>query len=365
MEETKQAPDNKKRKIMALTVFGLVTIIGIIAVYSYVRYKSVHITTDDAFVEGRIHTIASKVEGTVKTVHAKDNQFVKKGDLLVEMDDADYDVRVREADAVLNADRSRRNEILSGLEVAKKQMAELNIRVETAKANLELQNANLRQAEIDLKRAENLSKNDAISKDKYDKAKTGYDVAAAQFKAAKEQLRQAESSIETQHALIKQAATALKSQESSIKHKEAVLKRAELNRSYTKIYAPADGYVSKRSVEAGNQIRDGQPLMAVVPLDDIWVTANYKETQIEKIKTGQKVEIKVDSYPKKTFTGRVESIMAGTGAVFSLFPPENATGHYVKITQRIPVKIVLDSATDKEHVLRVGMSVAPTVIVQK
>lgn len=365
MEETKQSPYNKKRKIMALAVFGLATIIGIIAVYAYIQYKSVHITTDDAYVEGRVHTVASKVEGTVKSVHVRDNQFVKKGDILVEVDDADYDVRVKEAEAVLNADRSRLKEIQSGVNVAKKQLLELRFRIESARANLELQNANLKQAEADIKRAENLLKKEALSKERYEKTKTGYDVAVAQVKAAKEQLKQAESSLETQDAIIKQAETALQSQGSLVKQKEAILRRAELNRGYTKIYAPSEGHITKKSVEEGNQIRDGQPLLAVLPLNDIWVVANYKETQLEKIKQGQKVEIVVDTYPKKVFRGKVESIMAGTGSAFSLFPPENATGNYVKVVQRIPVKIILDKDTDSEHVLRLGMSVVPTVIVEK
>jgi membrane fusion protein (multidrug efflux system) len=143
------------------------------------------------------------------------------------------------------------------------------------------------------------------------------------------------------------------------------LKAAELNLGYTKIYAPTDGYITKRTVEIGNQIQAGQPLMAVVPLaqEDIWITANYKETQLEKVKPGQKVEIKVDTYPGKVFYGRVDSIMSGTGAVFSLFPPENATGNFVKVVQRIPVKIIPEKGADPSHLLRIGMSVVPTILI--
>jgi membrane fusion protein (multidrug efflux system) len=144
--------------------------------------------------------------------------------------------------------------------------------------------------------------------------------------------------------------------------KEATAALAELNYEYTKIYAPVDGYVTRKSVQTGNQIQPGQPLMAVVALNDIWVTANFKETEMENIRPGQRVELTVDSYPGKVFSGKVDSIMAGTGVSFSLFPAENATGNYVKVVQRIPVKIVLDEGTDKDHVLRVGMSVEPTVI---
>jgi membrane fusion protein (multidrug efflux system) len=125
------------------------------------------------------------------------------------------------------------------------------------------------------------------------------------------------------------------------------------------------GYITKKNVEVGNQVQGGQPLMAIVPLDDVWIVANYKETQLTKVKSGQKVQIKVDMYPGKTFSGTVDSIMAGTGSVFSLFPPENATGNYVKVVQRIPVKIILEKAADPGHILRVGMSVQPTIAVRE
>ena len=143
-----------------------------------------------------------------------------------------------------------------------------------------------------------------------------------------------------------------------------MLAQAELNRSYTKIVAPADGYVTKKSVEAGNQVSVGMPLLAVVPLDDIWIVANYKETQLKRVKKGQRVTIKADMNSDRSFRGVVDSIMAGTGTAFSLFPPENATGNYVKVVQRIPVKITLDKESNRDHGLRVGMSVVPTIIIE-
>lgn len=363
-EKTKQPADNNKRKKFAFMIFAVVLLSGAAAVYFYLGYKSQHISTDDAYVEGRKHTIASKVEGTVRVVHVRDNQLVKKGEVLVEIDTADYDVRVSEAKAVLAAERSRRNEVMSAREVAGKQLLEIMTRVEVAKAGRDLQEANLRQAESDFRRAESLLSNGAISSERYEKIRTGLDVAVLQVRAAKEQMRQADALLDTQKSVIKQTETTLQSQSELVKHKEAILKKAELNRGYTKILSPADGFITKKAVEAGNQIKEGLPLMAIVPLDDIWITANYKETQLEKIRPGQKVEIKVDTYPGRKFMGRVESIMAGTGAVFSLFPPENATGSYVKVVQRIPVKIVFDKDEDREHVLRVGMSVVATVIIE-
>ena len=150
-----------------------------------------------------------------------------------------------------------------------------------------------------------------------------------------------------------------------MKQREETRKAEDLKKSYTKIYAPSDGYITRKSVETGNQIQSGQPLMAVVPLDDIWVIANYKETQIENVKPGQKAKIRVDTYPDRDFEGTVQSIMAGTGSIFSLFPPENATGNYVKVVQRVPIKIVLNEGTDPNHILRVGMSVEPTIITKE
>jgi membrane fusion protein (multidrug efflux system) len=362
MEEKQEKPSHRK-KTVAFILFPAVIILGAVVLYFYREYKATHISTDDAFVDGRVHVIASKIPGTVKVIHIKDNQFVKRGGLILEIDPTDYGVKVKEAQAGLETEKAKLSEIRDSVDTAKKQLIGITASLEEAKANLELQEANLRQAEVDFKRSEILFKKEVIPRDQYDKAKTTYDVAVAQVKAARERIKQLEASLETQKAVIKQTETSLIPQHAQIQQKDATLKVAELNKSYTKIYAPSDGYIAKRSAEVGNQIQTGQSLMAVVPLDDIWITANYKETQLEKVKPGQKVKIKVDTYPGKVFYGKVDSVMAGTGAVFSLFPPENATGNYVKIVQRIPIKIVLDQGTDPSHNLRIGMSVVPTILV--
>lgn len=363
MEEIKTTQNQKRLKIAAI-VFSLIAILGGSILFFYLRYKATHITTDNAYVEGSIHIVAPKVSGTVRAVYVKDNQFVKKSDLLVEIDPVDYEVKVREAEAALRAEQLRLREIEARIEATRRQLEEANSRLEAQKASLELQKANLAQAELDFKRAEGLYKKEAISRAQFDRAKTALDIAIAQLKSQEEQVHQAESAVEAQKALLRQVESALPLQISNIKQKEALLESARLRYSYTKIYSPADGYITKKSVEVGNQVREGQPLMAVVPLEEVWIVANYKETQVEKIRPGQRVKIKVDSYPGKAFWGRVDSLMAGTGAVFSLFPPENATGNYVKVVQRIPVKIVLEDGTDPEHILRVGMSVVTTVLVK-
>ena len=329
-----QQPGNNGKKKKAFMIVGVVVAIGLVAGYFYSGYRKTHVSTDDAFIDGNIHTIAAKIYGTVKEIYVTDNQPVKQGDLLLEIDPADYTVRYREASSAVNAEKAK--------------LAEAVTKIAAAQANLELQRANLKLAEIEKTRSENLFQKEAIPRDRYDRAMTGYEVAVAQVKAAEEQLRTAESQKLTQASTIKQ--------------KEASASLADLNYQYTKIYAPADGYVTKKSVQVGNQIQPGQPLMAVVGLNDIWIVANYKETELENIRPGQQVDIAVDSYPGKVFKGKVDSIMAGTGVTFSLFPAENATGNYVKVVQRIPVKIILQEGTDKDHLLRLGMSVVPTVL---
>ena len=336
MEEEKKENGNNGKKKKIVAAFVILLIAGIITLFFYLDYKATHITTDDAFVDGRIYAVAPKIPGTVKAVHVEDNQMVKKGDMLVEIAPEDYDARLNEAMSSVNAEKSK--------------LAEYHAKVKTARAQLELQDANMRQAEIDIRRAELLYGKGAISKERYEKTKTGYDVTLAEVKASREQMRQTESSVA--------------SQASSVTAKEARLKTEQLNVGYIMIYAPADGLITKKNVEKGNLVQPGQPLMAVVPLDDVWVVANYKETQLKKVRPGQKVKIKVDTYSGETFTGKVDSIMAGTGSAFSLFPPENATGNYVKVVQRVPVKIVLDRK-DMAGILRVGMSVVPTVLVEK
>ena len=365
MEENKEKPNNRRKKIAAIIIFPVLIVIGAVVLFLYREYKATHISTDDAFVDGRVHAIASKIPGTVKAIHVNDNQFVKKGAPILEIDPIDYDVRVKEAQAGLETEIAKLSEIRDKVDTAKKQLAGIMASMEEARANLELQEANLRQAEVDFKRAESLLKKEVIPREQYDKAKTTYDVAVAQVKAAKERIKQLEASLETQKAVVKQTETSLIPQQAQIQQKEATLKGTELSKSYTIIYSPSDGYIAKKSVETGNQIQPGQSLMAVVPLDDIWITANYKETQLERVKLGQKVRIIVDTYSGKVFYGKVESVQAGTGAVFSLFPPENATGNYVKIVQRIPVKIILDQDTDPSHNLRIGMSVVPTILVEQ
>ena len=322
------------RVIAGIIISGAV-VLGIMHLVAQMAYVS----TDDAYIDGRIHAIAPKVGGTVQKVYVTDNQAVKKGDLLVQIDPADYDVKVKEAEASLAAEEAR--------------LAESEAKIKKADAALAVQAAAFKQATLDKKRAGRLFAQGVFPQEKMEKADTGFDLAKAQFAAAEQGLFEERAGQRLEEALVGT--------------RKAALEAARLDLGYTRIMAPADGFITKKSAEDGNMVQPGQPLMAVVALGDIWVSANYKETQLEHVHPGQPVEILIDTYPGRVFMGKVESLMAGTGAAFSLFPPENALGNYVKIVQRIPVKIVLDKNADTDHVLRtlrVGMSVIAKIKVK-
>ena len=310
--------NNKNKKLIYLIVAGVIFVLAFLIMY--IIYGLSRVSTDDAYIAGRIHNIAAKIPGTVEKVVIDDNQGVKKGQLLVEIDPTDYQLKVNEAKAALESEKVR--------------LSDAQTQIKSAKITLN-------QALLDKRRGEALYKEKVIPKEKYEKILTVYNLSLTQLKTA-EEYEQLEESL--------------------IKQREVALNIAEVNLGYTRVLAPSEGYVTSKSVEAGNQIQPGQPLMAVIALDDIWVVANYKETQLKNVRMGQRVNIKIDTYPGRVFTGKVDSIMAGTGAAFSLFPPENALGNYVKVVQRVPVKIVFDKATDERHVLRIGMSCIPMII---
>ncbi len=333
--EIKKGGGKRKRAGFILVIL---LVVGFVLAARWWIGSKTHVTTDNAFIESHIRSISSRVPGTVTRVLVNDNQFVRQGDLLVELDPSDYRVRTANAQAELDM---ARNETSSDY-----------AKVEGAKASVGLAEARLAQANIDLQRGKALFGKEVIPKEQLDRLETAHRITVSQLQEAREDLRKEEANL---------GLSAKGGKEARIAQKAAKLDEARLNLSYTRIYAPSDGYITRKSVETGNNIQGGQPLMALVKLEDAWITANYKESQLTHVKPGLKVTFEVDTYPGKKFKGNVESIMAGTGAAFSLLPPENATGNYVKVVQRIPVKILIDSASDPEHVLRVGMSVVPTI----
>ena len=330
--------NGSRRRAGGAVLVLIICLVAVLGVMWWFRSQS-RIATDDAFIESHVHSISSRVPGTVIKVLVKDNQPVRKGDLLVELDPTDYQVRVANYTAQLDLARNDTSSIYA--------------QVDAAKAAVASDRARLEQAEQDLKRGEALFLKEVIPKEQLEKLDTARKVAAAR-------LQETEGSVKRALALLGLTGTGAKDAQEA--RKRAELEEARLNLAYTRIYAPADGYITRKSVETGNIVQTGQPLMTVVTLDNAWVTANYKERQLAHVRPGQRVEITVDAYPGMTFSGTVDSIMAGTGAAFSLLPPENATGNYVKVVQRIPVKIHINRESDRDRLLRIGMSVEPTIL---
>lgn len=330
---------NGRRRRRPLIILVLLLSAGVITGGYFWYQHQVKISTDDAFVTSRIHRISARVPGHVVRILVEDNQVVKQGDLLVQLDPDSYRAKVEKARAVL---RQAENETSGDY-----------ARVNAAEATLKQVEARSEQAQLDLERGEALFRRDVIAKQQLDRLRTAAEVARGQVQEAEENLQQA-------RALAGISRNG--NRDPLIAQRKAELQQAELELSYTSISAPSAGYVTRKSVELGNNLQPGQTLMSLVELDNPWVMANYKESQLTYIRPGQKVEFRVDAYPDQVFTGSVDSIMAGTGAAFSLLPPENATGNYVKVVQRVPVKLLIDANSDAQHRLRVGMSVIPTIM---
>ena len=337
VETAPKQAGSKRIKGLIILVTAIV-IGGWLGLNMFISSKT-HIETDNAFIDAHVVPVSAKVSGTVARVLVRDNQLVKRGDLLLEIDRRDYQLQIAKAAA--------------GVGMAENEQSGEQMKVEGARAAVQSAQARFAQAQVDQGRAEKLYSRDVLPKEQLDRATTARLVAAAQLKEAEETLRRAQADA----GLIVKIGSKAK-----ILQRKAMLDEAELQLSYTKIYAVQDGYVTRKSIEEGVNIQPGQPLMALVPLHDTWITANYKERQITWLKPGQKVVFTVDAYPGRTFTGTIDSIMAGTGAAFSLLPPENATGNYVKVIQRVPVKITIDRSSDPERLLRIGMSVIPVVL---
>ncbi|HWY32397.1 MAG TPA: HlyD family secretion protein [Candidatus Acidoferrum sp.] len=314
----------------------------------YFRFVAPFETTDDAFIESHVVQMASQVPGRVAELLVQDNQAVNQGDLLLQIDPRDYEAKLSEAQADLTAAKSQ-------LEQAKSQFVADLAKANQERANLAAVEAQADYAETDLTRKKAIGIS-GVSQDQIDVAEMQVRSTAADVLAAQNKISAAEAQSELSLASVGTA-------KAKIAQSEAALRQAELNLSYTKITAPEAGRVTRRVVEQGNYIQPGQSLLAIVP-KNIWVVANFKETQLTHMRPGQPVAVEVDTYPQFKFKGHVDSIQNGAGARFSLFPPENATGNYIKVVQRVPVKIVLDDLPESELALGPGMSVVPKVRVK-
>jgi membrane fusion protein (multidrug efflux system) len=388
---------------------GAAIIVVIIGVGIWLWRTAGRESTDDAQVDSHVTQIAARISGTIRRVAVTENEHVDAGAVLVELDPSDYQVAVDKAraelaDAEATAVAARSTVPITaatatsgvatargGVTQAQGAIAGSETEVEAARARLTTAKARLREAEAnatktarDVERLRGLLAKDEVPQQQFDSAVAAAEAQKATVDSARSQIAEAEAGIrvaesklvqarageEQAHAELQTAQTGpdqvaatkarAMSAEARVQQARATLAQAELNLQYTTVKAPARGIVSKRGLNAGQVVQAGQPLLAIVQVEDVWVTANFKETQLKNVRPGQRATVEVDAYGRE-FKGKVDSIAGATGARFSLLPPENATGNFVKVVQRIPVKILLDAGQDPEHLLRPGMSVVPTV----
>ena len=383
--------------------FRIAIIIGVVILlvvgFFVYRYVTSYESTDDAEVDGHINSISARISGHVIKLNVQDNQYVQAGTVLVEIDPADYQVAYERAKA--DFDDAQAAAVAAGVNVpitsvnttsqvsateadvasSRAGIAAARQQYEAAKAQLAQAVANDVKAQNDLGRYKQLVDKQEISQQQYDQAvaasrasAAAVDAARATADAAQQQVTQAQGKLVQAEANLSNARTAPRQMEvtrsraasalAEAQFKKAELDQAQLNLQYTKVTAPVAGVVSDRTVEVGQNVAPGQELMKVIPLNDVWITANFKETQLREMKVGQPVTIEVDASGRK-YKGKVDSLAGASGARFSLLPPENATGNYVKVVQRIPVKIVLDPGENNDQSLRPGMSVEPKVWIRQ
>jgi len=394
--ENSAAPVTGRKRRIIVPIVAVLVIIALIVGIPWLIYAAHHISTDDAQIEGNITTISPRVKGQVAQVYVDENQFVHKGAKLVQLDDSDYRIALLQAQAayaqaVSNLEAATtavpQQSTLTNAQTAQAQagiaqsvsgVLNAQERIATAQSNVDAARANAIKADHDVARARELASEGAISKSALDAAQAAYVTALAQRDAAQQGvvaaragLDQAQAAVIASRAQLQQAQTG--SQTTQIKNAQAavsaaqvkaaaaVLANAKLQESYTTISAPIDGVVSKKSVNVGDTVAVGQPLMALADQSNLWVTANLKETQIRNVRPGQPVDIKVDAFPHRVFKGSVESVSPATGATFALIPPDNASGNFTKVVQRVPVRIAIDKSSDPEGLLRQGLSVEVSI----
>ena len=332
------------RSVSRIVLLSLVVVIILAAIYPayrYYLYFESHVSTDDAYVDGSVSLVSARIPGTVNKLFVMENWGVKAGDLLLTLDPRDYEVRVSQAQAQL--------------ERAKQSVDELYAQLQAAEAGVNLAGSQLRETQLDYNRAKALREQNVVSTQFFDQATTALRVAVADQALAQHQLQQARAALGgdiVDHARYDRPI---------VQQAQAMLQAAKLDLSYTEVRSPITGIVTRKNVHVGNRIQPGEPLMAIVPVDRLYVTANFKETQLTDVRVGQPADIRADIYPGFVYRGHVDSISVGTGAAFALLPPENATGNWVKVVQRVPVKVVLNEKPPPDKLLRMGLSVEVTV----
>jgi len=414
MADPEQSPIVRRRTPRIARYFVALVVVIVLCVGGYYLWKYVHTyeTTDDAQIDGHINEVSARIAGNVIEIRAQQEQYVNAGDVLVRLDPRDYEVALARAEAdlidaqatlessridipitttnaasQLKTAKSARLDASAFVQGTQRQLDAAQARRESAQAQVREAEATYKNASDDVTRYKLLVDKNEIPRQQYDTAVSAAAAAIAAVDARKAAVREAEQNVVAAQSAVDQANQRITQADASIESamtapdvvkvsearakgasaqvalKRAAVEQAKLNLTYCTIVAPATGIVGKKTVELGQNISAGQQLMAVVPLDDIWVTANFKETQLGQMKPGQRVEIDVDAYGK-TYKGKIVAVGGASGSRFSVLPPENATGNYVKVVQRLPVRINLDPGQNDDHRLRPGMSVGPTVYVQ-
>ena len=337
-----------------------VVIVGLIFGSFAVLHSFTHETTDDAFVDAHIISMAPKVAGRVAAVRVNDNQFVKAGDVLVEIDPRDLDASLAQKRAARDVAAAKEKSAETTVEQQEAHLKTLQAVADSTAATAESARANAVKLRSDFQHNDQLFNQGVIAKETFQDSEHDADAAEKTFNADQRQNQAANAYRNEAEKQLANDRVQVQQEKADVAQAEADLQAAELQRSYATIRAPEDGRVTNRAVSAGDYVQVGQALMAIVPTH-LFVTANFKETQLTNMRPGQPATISVDAYPDTKWHAHVDSIMAGSGARFSLLPPENATGNYVKVVQRVPVKIVFDESPDRQRVLGPGMSVEPDV----
>lgn len=337
----------------ALLFFGL----------DYLVTALTHETTDDAFIEAHVVSIAPRITGQVSAVYVRDNQMVRSNELLVEIDPADYSTTAAQKQSSADAAEANYKTVLAALDLMTVKVATARAIADQSKADADAAAATDARAQADFQRSQELRKQNTISQQEFDAAQAVVKEADANLIAARQKAIADTSKIDEARAQLDATKTAVAMALAQFRQAQANVQEAQLDLSYTKIYAPCDGRVTRKAVEPGNYVVTGQTLLSIVP-GDVWVVADFKETQLRHMRTNQPAMVKIDALGQ-SFAAHVDSIQAGSGARFSLLPPENATGNYVKVVQRVPVKILFDEPLPAEHVIGPGLSVVPSVHVTR
>jgi membrane fusion protein, multidrug efflux system len=361
-------PPPKKRKapVKLLLIGGVILLIILFFGYRYWQHASTHEDTDDAYTTGNTHQISPRITGTVEEVLVDDNWHVHAGQLLVKLDPRDYEVALNRNRAQLKQANAQVSQAKAGVEQASAELQQRQAQVMQAAAQVLQSQAAFDIAKINYDRDHSLVQKDlkAIAKQEVDTTKANLDSAQGALNAAKATQVASQAQVEAAEAAVDSAKAQLESANANVAASEAAVRDSELQLSYCQVIAPVSGRIAQKTVQKGNRLTVGQALMAVVE-DNVWILANLKETQLERVQVGQPVEIKIDALPHHQFAGRVDSLQAGTGSNFALLPPDNATGNFIKIVQRVPVKILFDpeSIKDVRDKIVPGLSTEPSIAI--